>query len=116
MQDQPTPRADADSQAHPGHALHGSTGGGPDHHRGQHQRGNGHAFAHQYHHGSSAAVTGARRYIPTFPTSTLVAVIAAFMLGGRVVSLAAEDEKGTDGGGHATPHPDALTPAKSGTS
>ncbi|NHC22924.1 DUF4396 domain-containing protein [Nocardioides sp. IC4_145] len=65
------------------------------------QRGKGHALTHQYHHGSGGEVTGARRYIPTFPTSTLVAVIAAFMLGGLIVSLAAGT--GGSGGGHAAP-------------
>ncbi|WP_232221739.1 DUF4396 domain-containing protein [Nocardioides sp. J54] len=80
------------------------------------QRGKGHALTHQYHHGSSAAVTGVRRYIPTFPTSTLVAVIAAFMLGGLIVSIAAEGESGAVGEGHAAPRSDVLAPAKSGTS
>ena len=47
---------------------------------------------------------GARRFIPTLATSTLVAAIVAFMLGGLVVSVA--DELGDDpddvgGGGHA---------------
>lgn len=80
------------------------------------QRGKGHALTHQYHHGASEAVTGARRYIPTFPTSTLVAVIAAFMLGGLIVSIAAESGGSADGGGHATAHQETLAPAGSETS
>jgi hypothetical protein len=56
------------------------------------RRGKGHALTHQFH-GATGAVTGARRYIPSFATGTLVAVIVAFMLGGLVVSLA--DELGT---------------------
>ena len=52
------------------------------------QRGKGHALTHEYH--GAAAATGARRYIPTLATSTLVGVIVAFMLGGLVVSIAAE--------------------------
>ena len=50
-------------------------------------RGKGHALTHEYHHGPAVA-TGPRRLIPSFRTSTLVAVIAAFLLGGLVVSLA----------------------------
>ncbi len=67
------------------------------------QRGKGHALTHGYH-GASAA-TGARRFIPTLATPTLVAAIVAFMLGGLVVSIAAELDDGSDdeagGGGHA---------------
>jgi hypothetical protein len=69
------------------------------------QRGKGHALTHEYH--GAAAATGARRYIPTLATSTLVGVIVAFMLGGLVVSIAAELGEGTDeesgggAGGHA---------------
>jgi preprotein translocase subunit SecG len=65
------------------------------------QRGKGHALTHQYH-GGTGEVTGARRFIPSFATSTLVAVIVAFMLGGLVVSIA--DELGGEeppSGGHA---------------
>lgn len=51
------------------------------------QRGKGHALTHQYHGGEETA-TGARRFIPSFSTGTLVAVIVAFMLGGLVVSVA----------------------------
>jgi preprotein translocase subunit SecG len=67
------------------------------------QRGKGHALTHEYH-GATDQVTGARRFIPSFTTSTLVAVIVAFMLGGLVVSIA--DELGGDeppGSGHAQP-------------
>lgn len=58
------------------------------------QRGKGHALTHEYH--GAAAPTGARRFIPSLATSTLVAAIVAFLLGGLVVSaadaLAADDE------------------------
>lgn len=68
------------------------------------QRGKGHALTHEYHGAGTA--TGARRFIPTLATSTLVGVIVAFMLGGLVVSIAAElgdgpDNGETGGGGHA---------------
>ena len=62
--------------------------------------GKGHALTHEYH-GASGDVTGARRYIPSFSSAALAAVIVAFMLGGLVVSVAAEtggnepDETGT---------------------
>ena len=69
------------------------------------QRGKGHALTHGYH-GASAA-TGARRFIPTLATPTLVAAIVAFMLGGLVVSIAAELDDGSQdeaggSGGHAS--------------
>lgn len=63
-------------------------------------RGKGHALTHRYHDAGEA--TGARRYIPSLRTSTIVAAIIAFMLGGLVVSVA--DELGADDGrddGHA---------------
>ena len=69
------------------------------------QRGKGHALMHEYHGGGTA--TGARRFIPTLATSTLVAAITAFMLGGLLVSLASElaqrsaEETDSGGGGHA---------------
>ena len=50
-------------------------------------RGKGHALTHE-HHGVTGPVTGARRFIPVLPTSALAAAIAAFMLGGFVVSVA----------------------------
>jgi hypothetical protein len=59
-------------------------------------RGKGHALTHEYH-GANPELSGARRYIPSFPTTTLVAVIVAFMVGGLVVSIA--DELGNDDGG-----------------
>lgn len=62
------------------------------------QRGKGHALTHAYH-GSGAAAVGARRFIPTLATPTLVAAIAAFMLGGLVVSVAAEIGDGSDDAG-----------------
>lgn len=48
-------------------------------------RGKGHALTHEDH---GAEPTGARRFIPELATPTLVAAIAAFMLGGLVVSVA----------------------------
>ena len=54
-------------------------------------RGKGHALTHGYH---GAEPEGARRFIPDLATPTLVAAIAAFMLGGLVVSLA--DDLGAD--------------------
>lgn len=50
------------------------------------QRGKGHALTHGYHDAPEPA--GPRRLIPTFSTGALVAVIAAFLLGGLVVSTA----------------------------
>jgi preprotein translocase subunit SecG len=71
------------------------------------QRGKGHALTHEYH-GATGDVSGVRRFIPALATSTLVAAIVAFMLGGLVVSFAAELGVGQDtgsgggaGGGHA---------------
>jgi hypothetical protein len=51
------------------------------------QRGKGHALTH-HHHGTEHEVVGARRFIPSPSTATLVAAIAAFMIGGLVVSIA----------------------------
>jgi hypothetical protein len=64
------------------------------------QRGKGHALTHEYHHGA-AAPQGARRFIPSFATSTLVAAITAFLLGGLVVAVA--DDSGTPSNTHAAP-------------
>ncbi|MEQ6902963.1 DUF4396 domain-containing protein [Nocardioides sp. YIM 152588] len=50
-------------------------------------RGKGHALTHEYH-GADAVTEGWRRRIPAFSTGALVAVLAAFMLGGLLVSLA----------------------------
>lgn len=63
------------------------------------QRGKGHALTHEYHHGHQSA-TGARRFIPSIGTGALAAAIAAFMLGGLVVSIAAEVEDA--GSAHAS--------------
>jgi Domain of unknown function (DUF4396) len=52
------------------------------------QRGRGHALTHGYH--GAGTPTGARRFIPALSTSTLVAAIAAFLLGGLVVAVADE--------------------------
>lgn len=57
------------------------------------QRGKGHALTHEYH--NAPAPTGARRLIPSFSTGALVATLAAFMLGGLVVSIA--DDLGSNG-------------------
>jgi hypothetical protein len=62
-------------------------------------RGKGHALTHE-HHGAAAA-TGARRWIPDLSTTTLVGVIVAFMLGGLVVSVAADLEPETPAPSHA---------------
>lgn len=57
------------------------------------QRGKGHALTHEYHHGGGEA-EGWRRWIPSMSTGALVAAIAAFMLGGLVVSVAAGLDSG----------------------
>ena len=59
-------------------------------------RGKGHALTHDYH---GAEPQGARRFIPDLATSTLVAAITAFMLGGLVVSVA--DDLGAE---QTSPH------------
>lgn len=58
-------------------------------------KGKGHALTHQYHD-AAPAVVGWKRWLPTFGTNALVAVIVAFMLGGLVVSVA--DQLGTGNG------------------
>jgi hypothetical protein len=65
------------------------------------RRGKGHALTHQYH-GSDGKATGATRFIPTFTTGALVAVIVAFMLGGLVVSIADELSRASEAPSHAT--------------
>jgi preprotein translocase subunit SecG len=63
------------------------------------QRGKGHALTHGFHGAETAR--GARRFIPALETSTLVAAIVAFLLGGLVVSMA-DSLSGEDGSsGHA---------------
>jgi hypothetical protein len=52
-------------------------------------RGKGHALTHRFH---GIEPEGARRLVPDLSTSTLVAVIVAFMVGGLVVSVADELE------------------------
>ena len=69
------------------------------------QRGKGHALTHEFH-GAAAVTTGARRFIPSFSTGALVATIAAFMLGGLVVSIA--DELQSDEG--SAPHAAQVAP------
>lgn len=62
------------------------------------QQGKGHALTHEYHHGGGQA-EGWRRWIPSMSTGALAGAIAAFMLGGLVVSVA--DEMGS-AGAHAS--------------
>ena len=64
------------------------------------QRGKGHALTHE-HHGATGQVTGPRRFIPTFQTGALVAVIAAFVLGGLTVAVA--DDLSQDSSRHGEP-------------
>ncbi len=52
-------------------------------------KGKGHALTHQHHAGASEA-TGARRFIPELAPATLAAIIVSFMIGGLVVSIAAD--------------------------
>lgn len=52
------------------------------------QRGKGHALTHRYH--GAPPPDGARRFIPSFSTGALIAVLVAFMAGGLVVSIAVE--------------------------
>lgn len=54
-------------------------------------RGKGHALLHEYHHGATQP-SGARRFIPDIGSVALASVIVAFMLGGLLVSAAAEIE------------------------
>ena len=63
------------------------------------KRGKGHALAHEYHG------MPAQRRFPAFATSTLVAVLVAFMLGGLVVAIAAETAE------PSTPTPSSSTHA-----
>lgn len=65
------------------------------------RRGKGHALTHEHH--AASAPEGARRFVPAFSTGALVAVIVAFMLGGLVVSIAAElgDDEAGDRGSHS---------------
>jgi Domain of unknown function (DUF4396) len=70
------------------------------------RQGKGHALTHEYHHGGSEP-SGARRYIPSLSTGVLIAAITAFMVGGLVVSIAAE----LGGSGATTRH--ELAPATS---
>ncbi len=65
------------------------------------QRGKGHALTHAHHHGGAVEATGARRLIPALSTTTLAAVIVAFMVGGLAVAVAAELDDGTGTGTHA---------------
>ncbi|WP_239455578.1 DUF4396 domain-containing protein [Nocardioides gilvus] len=74
-------------------------------------RGKGHALTHAYH-GGTGTVTGVRRYIPNLSSTTLAAIIIAFMLVGLVVSVAAEmgaAEPERMGHASATPVPASLS-------
>jgi hypothetical protein len=64
------------------------------------QRGKGHALTHEYH-GAAPVTSGARRFIPSPSTGALIATIAAFMLGGLVVSIADDLGSGESSGSHA---------------
>ena len=63
-------------------------------------RGKGHALTHHYQHGAEAR-TDWRRFIPSFGTTALVAVIVAFMLGDLIAGAA--PEPATDAHGAALP-------------
>lgn len=58
-------------------------------------RGKGHALTHEFH-GAAAR----RRWVPDLPTPVLVTAIAAFMVGGLVVSIA-DELGGSSEGSHA---------------
>ena len=66
------------------------------------QRGKGHALTHEYH-GATTTAPGARRFIPSIATPTLVAALAAFLVGGLVVSIAdsTASESARDSSTHA---------------
>lgn len=64
------------------------------------RRGRGHALLHEYHHPATVKVTpGWRSRLPDFSTYGLIAVIAAFLLGGLAASAGSAEESA--GGGHA---------------
>ena len=61
-------------------------------------RGKGHALTHGFHTEAAAgSVAGWRARLPSFSTGTLATAVAAFLLGGLVVSIDAEleDDAGT---------------------
>lgn len=53
-------------------------------------RGKGHALVHEYHH-AAAPPTGLRRLIPSLGSALLATGIAAFLAGGLLVAVAAEN-------------------------
>lgn len=65
-------------------------------------RGKGHALTHGYH--GEQEPDGWRRWVPALSTATLVAALAAFLLGGLVVSIA--DDQPVPDGGHAAEAPE----------
>lgn len=76
------------------------------------RRGRGHALTHG-HHGNDAPARGWRRFVPALSTSTLVAALAAFLLGGLVVA-SAESSGPQPGGlhGHAVDGGTAPAPRR----
>ena len=69
------------------------------------RRGKGHALTHEFH-GREAVSAGWRRRLPSFPTGALIAVLAAFLLGGLLVSIA--DEAGWSQGSTGSERPVVL--------
>ncbi len=64
-------------------------------------KGKGHALTHQHHEGhGDVPASSARRFIPVFGSAALAVAIAAFMLGGLVVSVADEVENGAGSSPH----------------
>ncbi|WP_392545297.1 DUF4396 domain-containing protein [Oryzobacter telluris] len=53
-------------------------------------RGKGHALVHEYHHSASSPI-GVRRLIPSLGSALLATGVAAFLAGGLLVAVAAED-------------------------
>ena len=66
------------------------------------KRGKGHAIVQEYHHsGEAGGAKGWRRRIPQVSSTTLAAVILAFMLGGFTAAVGAQLSGGKSEGGHA---------------
>ena len=75
------------------------------------QRGKGHALTHEYHGAEPAG--GVRRFVPVPSTSALVTGLLAFLLGGLVVSVAAELDGEEPSGGHASQSSTVSSPTSS---